>query len=159
MIRNEAEPTNSGGDSGHFYQIIRAFVWWDANAAGRQLVRIIKAATLVRALGIDAVRVVPIFPRRGHFGYDISDYHNRHRDPLFGTMDDFGALIYAAHDKRAYESSCRPGCPCHLRRIPCLREPSFARRPRNATGTSSDPARTADRLQLAVENSCSAQRL
>ena len=47
-------------------------------------------------LGINAIWLSPIFPSpMADFGYDISDYTGI--DPLFGTMDDFDALIDAAH--------------------------------------------------------------
>ena len=47
-------------------------------------------------LGIDAVWLTPFFasPMRD-FGYDITDH--RAVDPSFGTMDDFDALVAAAH--------------------------------------------------------------
>jgi len=48
-------------------------------------------------LGIDAIWLTPFFasPMRD-FGYDISDHCAI--DPSFGTMDDFDALVAAAHD-------------------------------------------------------------
>src|ERR1700712_5757338 len=47
-------------------------------------------------LGIDAVWISPIFrsPMKD-FGYDIADYTAV--DPLFGSMDDFDALLQTAH--------------------------------------------------------------
>src|SRR6266850_7224003 len=52
----------------------------------------------LRSLGVDAVWLSPIFPSpMADFGYDISDYTGI--DPLFGTMDDFDALVKAAHDR------------------------------------------------------------
>jgi len=50
----------------------------------------------LQSLGIDAVWLSPIFPSpMADFGYDISDYTGI--DTLFGTMDDFDALIEAAY--------------------------------------------------------------
>jgi alpha-glucosidase len=47
-------------------------------------------------LGVDAIWLSPIFPSpMADFGYDISDYTDI--DPLFGTLDDFDALLAAAH--------------------------------------------------------------
>jgi alpha-glucosidase len=49
------------------------------------------------SLGIGAVWISPFYPSpMKDFGYDISDYCGI--DPLFGTMDDFDALIAALHE-------------------------------------------------------------
>lgn len=50
----------------------------------------------VASLGVDAIWLSPFFlsPMKD-FGYDVSDY--RAVDPLFGTMDDFKALVTEAH--------------------------------------------------------------
>ena len=47
-------------------------------------------------LGVDAVWLSPIYPSpMRDFGYDVTDYTDV--DPLFGTLDDFDALIEEAH--------------------------------------------------------------
>jgi alpha-glucosidase len=47
-------------------------------------------------LGINAIWISPIFTSpMADFGYDIADYISV--DPLFGTLDDFDALMEAAH--------------------------------------------------------------
>jgi alpha-glucosidase len=47
-------------------------------------------------LGVDAIWLSPIFPSpMADFGYDISDYTDI--DPLFGSLEDFDALVAAAH--------------------------------------------------------------
>ena len=47
-------------------------------------------------LGVDALWISPVFPSpMADFGYDISDYTDI--DPLFGTLDDFDALVADAH--------------------------------------------------------------
>jgi alpha-glucosidase len=49
-------------------------------------------------LGVDAVWLSPIFPSpMADFGYDISDYTGIH--PLFGTLEDFDALLDAVHGR------------------------------------------------------------
>ncbi len=47
-------------------------------------------------LGVDAIWISPIFPSpMADFGYDISNYIDI--DPLFGTLQDFDALLADAH--------------------------------------------------------------
>ena len=77
---------------GIFYQIYpRSFQ--DSNADGvGDIAGIISRLPYLKALGIDAVWLSPIFPSpMADFGYDISDYTGI--DPLFGTMEDFDALV------------------------------------------------------------------
>lgn len=52
----------------------------------------------VKSLGVDGIWLSPFFksPMRD-FGYDVSDY--RAVDPMFGSMQDFEALLKAAHDR------------------------------------------------------------
>jgi alpha-glucosidase len=50
----------------------------------------------VASLGVDAIWLSPFFPSpMKDFGYDVSDYCGV--DPIFGTLDDFDALIARAH--------------------------------------------------------------
>ncbi|MEF2071822.1 alpha-amylase family glycosyl hydrolase [Consotaella aegiceratis] len=50
----------------------------------------------LRWLGVDAVWLSPIYPSpMADFGYDVADYCGIH--PLFGTLDDFDALIADLH--------------------------------------------------------------
>jgi glycosidase len=51
----------------------------------------------VARLGADAIWISPFFtsPMRD-FGYDVSDYCNV--DPVFGTLEDFDALVARAHE-------------------------------------------------------------
>ena len=82
---------------GIFYQIYpRSFQ--DSNADGVGDVRgIIERLPYLKALGINAIWLSPIFPSpMADFGYDISDYTGI--DPLFGTMADFDTLVNATHE-------------------------------------------------------------
>jgi alpha-glucosidase len=81
---------------GVFYQIYpRSFQ--DSNGDGVGDIKgIIDRLPYLQALGIDAIWLSPIFPSpMADFGYDISNYTGI--DPLFGAMEDFDALIAAAH--------------------------------------------------------------
>jgi alpha-glucosidase len=81
---------------GIFYQVYpRSFQ--DSNGDGVGDLRgILNRLPYLKELGVDAVWLSPIFPSpMADFGYDISDYTGI--DPLFGSMEDFDALIEAAH--------------------------------------------------------------
>lgn len=82
--------------SGILYQIYpRSFQ--DSNGDGvGDLCGVIDRLPYLSELGVDALWLSPIFPSpMADFGYDISDYIGI--DPLFGTLDDFDALVAAAH--------------------------------------------------------------
>ncbi|RYY47391.1 MAG: DUF3459 domain-containing protein [Sphingomonadales bacterium] len=50
----------------------------------------------LKALGVDAIWISPIFPSpMADFGYDVADYCGV--DPRFGSLDDFDSLLEAAH--------------------------------------------------------------
>lgn len=51
----------------------------------------------IASLGVDGIWISPFFksPMKD-FGYDVSDY--RDIDPMFGTLDDFKALLKKAHE-------------------------------------------------------------
>jgi len=69
----------------------------DSNGDGVGDLRgVIERMAHFRELGVDAVWLSPIFRSpMADFGYDISDYLDI--DPLFGSLNDFDALISAAH--------------------------------------------------------------
>ncbi|MBB3232302.1 alpha-glucosidase family protein [Halomonas stenophila] len=81
---------------GVIYQIYpRSFM--DANHDGvGDLAGITEKLDYVASLGVDGIWLSPFFtsPMRD-FGYDVSDY--RDVDPMFGTLDDFKALLARAH--------------------------------------------------------------
>ena len=83
--------------SGILYQIYpRSFQDSDGDGVG-DLRGIIQRLPYLHELGVDALWLSPIFPSpMEDFGYDISDYIGI--DPLFGTLDDFDALVATAHD-------------------------------------------------------------
>ena len=59
-------------------------------------------------LGVDAIWLSPFFPSpMADFGYDVADYCDV--DPLFGTLDDFDALLAEAHARgiRVLSTGCR----------------------------------------------------
>jgi alpha-glucosidase len=52
----------------------------------------------LEGLGIDAVWLSPIYPSpMADFGYDVSDYEGV--DPVFGTLEDFDALVADLHER------------------------------------------------------------
>jgi alpha-glucosidase len=78
------------------YQIYpRSFQDTDSDGVG-DLPGIIRRLPYLTVLGVDTLWISPIFPSpMKDFGYDICDYTGV--DPLYGTMDDFDALLSAAH--------------------------------------------------------------
>ena len=82
---------------GVIYQIYpRSFM--DANQDGiGDLKGITDKLDYVASLGVDGIWLSPFFTSPMlDFGYDVSDY--RDVDPMFGTLDDFKALLAKAHD-------------------------------------------------------------
>lgn len=82
--------------AGVLYQIYpRSFQ--DSNSDGIGDLRgIIARLGYLSDLGVDAIWLSPIFPSpMADFGYDVADYVGI--DPIFGTMDDFDALVLTAH--------------------------------------------------------------
>lgn len=79
------------------YQVYpRSF--YDTNGDGiGDLAGICAKLDYIASLGVDIVWISPFFtsPMRD-FGYDVADYCNV--DPIFGTLDDFDALLKRAHE-------------------------------------------------------------
>ncbi|ADW67530.1 alpha-amylase family glycosyl hydrolase [Granulicella tundricola] len=81
---------------GVIYQIYpRSFQ--DSNGDGvGDLAGISSRLDYVATLGVDAIWISPFYPSpMADFGYDVADYTGV--DPLFGTIDDFDALLAGAH--------------------------------------------------------------
>jgi alpha-glucosidase len=78
------------------YQIYpRSFLDTNGDGVG-DLPGITERLDYVAGLGVDAVWIAPFFKSpMADFGYDIADYCDV--DPLFGTMEDFDALLAKAH--------------------------------------------------------------
>src|SRR3569623_2540694 len=78
------------------YQIYpRSFA--DSNGDGiGDLAGITARMDYIASLGVDAIWLSPFFASPMHdFGYDVSDYCAV--DPIFGTIEDFDALVARAH--------------------------------------------------------------
>ena len=82
--------------TGVTYQIYpRSFQDGDGNGVG-DLRGIRQRLPHLTELGVDVIWISPIFPSpMADFGYDIADYTGI--DPLFGSLDEFDALLSAAH--------------------------------------------------------------
>src|SRR5687767_9086393 len=107
--RREMPMTSGDGDRrepGHYlwwqrgviYQVYpRSFQ--DSNGDGiGDLAGITQRLDYLQWLGVDALWVSPSYPSpMKDFGYDVSDYCNIH--PLFGSLEDFDALLGTAHAK------------------------------------------------------------
>ena len=89
-------PNNGWWRGGVIYQIYpRSFQ--DSNGDGiGDLPGITQRLDHIAALGADGIWISPFFksPMKD-FGYDVSDYNDV--DPMFGTLDDFRALVARAH--------------------------------------------------------------
>jgi alpha-glucosidase len=78
------------------YQIYpRSFQDFDGDGVG-DLPGIRARLGHLTALGVDALWLSPVYPSPlADFGYDVSDY--RAIDPVYGTLEDFDALVADAH--------------------------------------------------------------
>lgn len=94
-----AELAHEWWRGGVIYQIYpRSFA--DSNNDGvGDLPGITQKMPYIKALGVDAIWISPFFksPMKD-FGYDVSDY--KAIDPLFGTMEDFEAMVAEAKKHR-----------------------------------------------------------
>jgi alpha-glucosidase len=79
-----------------FYEIyVRSFADGNGDGVG-DLEGIRTHLPYLRELGVDGIWLTPFYPSPGaDHGYDVSDYVDV--DPLFGTLDDFDALVADAH--------------------------------------------------------------
>jgi alpha-glucosidase len=91
------KPATSWRD-GVVYQIYpRSFLDSDGDGVG-DLRGIVERIDHLEALGVDALWLSPFYPSpQADFGYDVSDYTDV--DPRLGSLDDFDALVRAAHDR------------------------------------------------------------
>jgi alpha-glucosidase len=83
---------------GVIYQVYpRSFMDSDGDGVG-DLAGIRSKLDYLQWLGVDAIWISPIYPSpMADFGYDISNYTDI--DPIFGTLDDFDALLGDAHGR------------------------------------------------------------
>ena len=96
-------PRQLGGDpdwwrGGLIYQVYpRSYL--DASGDGiGDLAGVAGRLDHIAALGAEAVWISPFFVSpMEDFGYDVADYCDV--DPIFGTLEDFDALLAAAHDR------------------------------------------------------------
>ena len=78
------------------YQVyVRSFC--DSNGDGQgDFAGLLSKLDYIAGLGVDAIWLSPIHPSPNRdWGYDVSDYEGVHPD--YGTLDDFNALVTAAH--------------------------------------------------------------
>ncbi|TPF84830.1 glycoside hydrolase family 13 protein [Bifidobacterium sp. UTCIF-36] len=70
----------------------------DANGDGLgDIAGVTEKIPYLKALGVDAIWLSPFYPSDlADGGYDVIDYRNV--DPRLGTMDDFDAMVAAAHE-------------------------------------------------------------
>ncbi len=96
------DPEWSGAGTFHWWQrgvIYQIYPrsYMDSNADGvGDLPGILARLDYLRWLGVNALWLSPIYPSpMKDFGYDVADYTAIH--PLFGTLEEFDALLTAAH--------------------------------------------------------------
>ena len=91
-------PSDEWWRSAVIYQVYpRSFQDTSGDGVG-DLRGIARRADHIAGLGVDAVWISPFYPSpMKDFGYDVSDFTGV--DPLFGTMEDFEAVVAALHER------------------------------------------------------------
>lgn len=101
-MMNQTLPSNGHGTNEDWwrgaimYQIYPRS-YQDSNGDGiGDLQGIVQRLPYIASLGVDGIWISPFFTSpMNDFGYDVSDYCDV--DPIFGSMDDFTALVETAH--------------------------------------------------------------
>ena len=91
-------PTSPWWRGAVIYQVyLRSFC--DSNGDGQgDFAGLVSKLDYIAALGVDAIWLSPVHPSPNRdWGYDVSDYEDVHPD--YGTLEDFNALVAAAHAK------------------------------------------------------------
>jgi glycosidase len=93
-------PTTAGGTwyaNAVFYEVfVRSFQ--DSNNDGiGDLNGLTTRLDDLKALGVNALWLMPVNPSPSYHGYDVTDYKNI--NPDYGTLSDFDAFLKAAHEK------------------------------------------------------------
>ena len=130
-------------ERGAIYEIYpRSFQDSDGDGVG-DLRGIAPRLPYVRALGVDAIWLTPIYPSpQRDFGYDITDHTAI--DPQYGTLADFDALVAAAHapGSRCCSTTSRTTRPtCTRGSVTQPRDWYFWRDARRTTGAPCSAAR------------------
>jgi alpha-glucosidase len=96
--KNPEVPENAWWEQAVVYQIYpRSFQDSDGDGIG-DLVGVRQRLDHLVELGVDGLWLSPIYPSpNADWGYDVSDYTAVHPD--FGSLDDFDALVEAAHER------------------------------------------------------------
>ena len=90
-----ADPTEWWRGAAIYQIYLRSFQDSTGNGVG-DLAGATRRLSHIRSLGADAVWITPFYPSpMRDFGYDVTDYTGV--DPLFGTQQDFDALVAEAH--------------------------------------------------------------
>jgi len=134
------------------YQVyVRSFC--DGNGDGQgDFAGLTSKLDYIKALGVDAIWLSPIHPSPNRdWGYDVADYEGVHPD--YGTLDDFAALVEAAHARglkiildEVLAQTSMPGSRRHAMAMPA-----------NATGMSG-PIRKPTARCPTTGSACSAAR-
>ncbi len=95
-----------------FYEVyVRAYKDSDGDGHG-DLRGLAEKLDYLHDLGVECLWLLPIYPSPlRDDGYDIADYY--HVLETYGTLEDFKALLDAAHRPR-HARDCRPGVEPHL---------------------------------------------
>ena len=81
----------------NYYEIF-VYSFADSNGDGiGDLAGVTQKLDYVADLGCNGIWLMPLHPSPTYHKYDVMDYENI--DPMYGTLDDFDALISAAHER------------------------------------------------------------